>query len=215
MSLNEVQADCTGYDLAIGSIFGVRAFRIDRLDRLTALQFAYRWTPGENVAKCLGQQHTDECLAERAKIKASQVGSIGFYFGSVVCPCPAPGDGQALHDDEGCPCGFYAFVEDDERIGDTGAYGPIVLGVIEGYGRTLVGSKGFRCQKARIVGLTIPKGPKRNEKFKQWRRKRQQILADLYDVPVYKGLPDLLVNHPVSEQHAQTRDQDPNFWTRP
>jgi hypothetical protein len=31
--------------------------------------------------------------------------------------------------------------------------------VIEGYGRIVLGTKGFRAQKARIVALALPEGP--------------------------------------------------------
>lgn len=59
--------------------------------------------------------------------------------------------------DEDCGCGFWAYwtAEDHQH----GFQFP-VLGVIEGYGKTLIGERGFRCAKARIIALHIPAGPR-------------------------------------------------------
>lgn len=54
------------------------------------------------------------------------------------------------HTFEKCECGFYAFTsEDDPEYMQAGR----VLGIIEGYGETLIGTRGFRCSKARILAL--------------------------------------------------------------
>lgn len=50
---------------------------------------------------------------------------------------------------EYCECGFYAYYANEEH-----QYSGQVAGVIEGYGETLVGTKGFRTAKARILALT-------------------------------------------------------------
>ena len=48
-----------------------------------------------------------------------------------------------------CRCGFYARYEPTQS-----ANGTDVLGVIEAYGRVILGERGFRAEKARILGLT-------------------------------------------------------------
>lgn len=57
-----------------------------------------------------------------------------------------------------CTCGFYAITENTNNEYMRGPYGrpPLVEGVIEGYGQVVVGSKGFRAEKARIVALVVP-----------------------------------------------------------
>jgi hypothetical protein len=55
-----------------------------------------------------------------------------------------------------CGCGVWAYWKLDS--GDVNRFSPTsrglpVLGIIEGYGRVLLGEKGFRCQKAKIVAL--------------------------------------------------------------
>lgn len=48
-----------------------------------------------------------------------------------------------------CSCGFYAYYDTVKPIFQVG-------GVIEGYGETAVGTKGFRCSKAKILALWFP-----------------------------------------------------------
>jgi len=54
-----------------------------------------------------------------------------------------------------CGCGFWAYWEPQSAGGDPSAGPAPVLGVIQGYGRTLIGPKGFRCAKARIVAICL------------------------------------------------------------
>lgn len=54
---------------------------------------------------------------------------------------------------ETCADGFWAFWQEQPYPMSGGIP---VLGVIEGSGRTLIGEKGFRCQRARITALHVP-----------------------------------------------------------
>lgn len=56
------------------------------------------------------------------------------------------------HPMDACSHGFYAYHDgsNEHQAGNT------VTAVIEGYGETVVGTKGFRCTKARIVGFVVP-----------------------------------------------------------
>jgi hypothetical protein len=51
-----------------------------------------------------------------------------------------------------CECGIYAFREPEF---DTlrGAKGPKVRGVVQGWGRYVLGTSGWRCEFARVVGV--------------------------------------------------------------
>jgi hypothetical protein len=57
--------------------------------------------------------------------------------------------------EEDCGCGFWAYWTAD-AAGNPHSFEVPVLGVIEGYGKTLIGERGFRCAKARIAALHIP-----------------------------------------------------------
>jgi hypothetical protein len=52
-----------------------------------------------------------------------------------------------------CACGFYAFYKDNNEYASKHR----ISGVIEGYGQTVIGTKGFRAEKAKIVALHIPR----------------------------------------------------------
>ena len=51
-----------------------------------------------------------------------------------------------------CQHGFYAFFADDTSKSHTKAIG--VRGIIEGYGEVLIGTKGFRAMRARILAIS-------------------------------------------------------------
>lgn len=78
------------------------------------------------------------------------VGSYGQVWrpGENVARCPKDCSGV----EEKCSCGFYAYHAPESLYGNDGTYG-----VIEGYGVVVVGTAGFRCSKARVIGLYVPK----------------------------------------------------------
>lgn len=89
------------------------------------------------------------------------VGATGFYWpaGALEAVCnngrshPPP----VLIDPvsgERCGCGFYAYW-DVASLGhnQSSSSGLPVIGIVEGFGRTLLGSRGFRCQRAKIIAL--------------------------------------------------------------
>lgn len=53
-----------------------------------------------------------------------------------------------------CTCGYYAYFQQDQyATTDTSFYGGEIGAVIRGYGRTVVGTKGFRAEKADLLGF--------------------------------------------------------------
>lgn len=137
--------ECTGYDLAMGAATGIRVWRVDPLGRLTGWSYPKVWTPGENTAECGRRRRTEECTR----------GECGRYhggtWGGLPDPCTEPD--PCGGDSPDCGCGFWAYHDGVTQFGD----GSGVVGIVEGYGKTTVGTKGFRSQKARIVALAFPK----------------------------------------------------------
>lgn len=110
-----------------GSLIGLRSFRIDKYGRLTGAVYREPWRPGENVATCRkGALREVFYEPERAAKPVHEAGKVD------------------------CDCGYYAYF--DQGSNRWHAKGQ-ALAVVEGYGITTVGSRGFRAQKARIVGL--------------------------------------------------------------
>lgn len=77
-----------------------------------------------------------------------------WRMGENIARCGRTGH---LVPDEDCGCGFWAYWTLEAAANPHGFLLP-VLGVIEGYGRTMLGERGFRCAKARIVALHFPEG---------------------------------------------------------
>ena len=80
-----------------------------------------------------------------------------WAMGENVAYCAKGGRPDDAHmvPEEDCACGFWAYWT-TAASGNPHNFQLPVLGVIEGYGKTLIGEKGFRCAKARIVALHIP-----------------------------------------------------------
>lgn len=65
---------------------------------------------------------------------------------------------SALREDHGhnfatCSCGFYAYLNGCNEYAD---FPWSITGIIEGSGETLIGTRGFRASKARILALAAP-----------------------------------------------------------
>lgn len=154
----------------IGSVRGFRWWLVGAgVDLLSPWRGPFRWDPGENEATCLGRR-----------------GVFGWKMSKVPHPQGSPSTQ--------CECGFYglhSLPELNEEPGrsiweidaDTsgGRHG-LVLGVVEGYGRVLIGTAGWRARFGRILALysaseagAVPQHP----------------LADVaarYEVPLYRNL---------------------------
>jgi hypothetical protein len=124
------------------------------------------WKPGENTAYCL-------------KGHGAQ---------------PWPGK-TVIHDEThavpviDCACGIYAWWPEVPSYMETFSD---VLGVAEGYGSVLVGSKGFRSEKAQLLGITGHGGddPPPQADLDE--------IAARYDVPAFPSLEELLTEFPLS-----------------
>jgi hypothetical protein len=113
---------------AAGSLMGSRAWIIRDSGVLTGVYHRMPWQPYLNVAECDAN----------------------------------PGIGAGVHELVGidCECGFYAYHDGSndywqDRHGWTEYR---IAGIIESWGRCVVGSRGFRCENAEIRALITPEG---------------------------------------------------------
>lgn len=173
--------------LAAGSVIGVRLWHVDmtsaeavangagRVEGLLTGVFGSRWRRGENVAACGG--------------------------GGPGCPpcsrdvVPAPG----------CGCGFWAYWALRYAWRCDYYWRGEVVGVIQGYGRTRIGTRGCRCGKARILGLHVR--PARPDSPPRWlpRHDLAEILGSYYGVPCYPSLAQMLTAHPLTADYLPRR----------
>lgn len=134
-------SDYDGLDFAVGSIRGFRRWKVDMQGALLPVAHSGRWLPGENVAKC-------KCTP-KSGVHAAYDDSVGWKAKDEVAA-----EWRKTAPFEDMQCGFYAYFDGNDEYGH-GASSPNISGVIEAYGEVLIGSKGFRAKKARILALSV------------------------------------------------------------
>lgn len=133
--------DFSGLELALGSVLGWRDWDIDTDGRLKAITYSgsrSHWMPGENLAECHKWASKSE-VGEQGDMSDSDYRQLKEEW-------------KATHQMNDCEHGFYAYFD-----GNSQQYsgGPRVRGIIEGYGEVVIGTKGFRAMKAKILALSI------------------------------------------------------------
>jgi len=100
-----------------------------------------------------------------------------------------------------CVCGFYGYYDgsNDYRQSET-----TITGVIEGYGSTVIGSRGFRCAKARIVALHIPGDVKR----------AGVVVRNYAEIPQFDSFLGMVQAFPPIGDEKTASPDDEDFWTR-
>lgn len=194
-----------GIGFAPGSVRGVRSFDVDKLGRLVGVSFPQVWTPGENHAVCLREEPM-----KRANGGVIQVnGTLGFptfhnmYIDEPRKSLPAPSEPIAHpeHSMESCGHGFYAYYDGSDDYGRPSR----VSAVIEGYGEAIIGTRGFRAMKSRLVAITI------REDVPAVLANRVQL--NYSSVPRFDSFDEMVIAFPP-DRTTITPESDPEFWTR-
>lgn len=186
------------YDLAIGSVFGVRWFSVDSHGRLTGPQTSSMWKPGENVARC-------SSLRLYGSLSYS-VSLFGSSLPELSTPEPTKAEKHETPADN-CACGFYAYAlgcDDKQYALKDGPFrrdkARRVYAVVEAYGRVMLGTKGFRAEKARIVAVHDP---------------RRLVNAQAYpEVERFRSRRAMHATFNIVRPVVVT-PADPEFWTLP
>ncbi len=159
----------------MGHVLGIRQWQRGSDGKLHGVH-SFAWESGENVATC-ERNHPVPHSVDTEEAKALMREKDAMYAemqrlqtkrpkGISDLPLNERQEYERLYaehekmtaaldsrDTSDCGCGFWAYFDlnpSEFRMGEK----PIV-GVIKGYGRTLLGSRGFRCEKAEIVGLHL------------------------------------------------------------
>lgn len=107
-----------------------------------------------------------------------------------------------------CGCGFWAYWKDRE-IMLWGSH--TVAGMIMGYGRVISGTRGFRCEKARILALAWRPGAEMKARHAVAVR---HILADAHRVPVYRSVRSMMRDFPAGRHDVLPPGPGPARWWR-
>lgn len=185
---------------AVGVVRGVRSFKIDKLGRLTGVTYDQIWRPGENAAECRRAESITFYVDTSDFMRA-------FYGPSYVPPARPPQPEIAPdkpHPMRDCKHGFYAYYDGSDDYHQKG----MVSAVVEGYGETVIGTRGFRSMKARIVALHIPQDVPAH---------LARLVARNYpDVPILPTFKRMVAEFPPdSAGNEPTPESDADFWTRP
>jgi hypothetical protein len=100
--------------------------------------------------------------------------------------CFRPGYHCAQAPADTCMCGFYGWYSPH----DTRLMAGDVLGAIEVRGRVLLGTHGFRAERARVLGLVLPAGPKAD---------LLRVLCREQLVPTYASVDELVEHLPADD----------------
>jgi hypothetical protein len=118
----------------------------------------YIWKPDVNVAGCLNHQQVATGMPLRTKecrLTHDHEDEEGYLLSETTMQESCYYEHDKGRIDPGHSCGFYAYTETDENP-YLGAIDLSIEVVIQGWGRTVIGTKGFRCEKARILGMVLP-----------------------------------------------------------
>jgi hypothetical protein len=105
-----------------------------------------------------------------------------------------------------CGCGFWAYwtcrdaLRSDYRRAE-------VMGIMEGYGRSRIGTRGCRCSKARIVALHVRRVPRELPDAGLEAEDVAEALGRYYGVPWYRSVEEMLAAHPPTASYLPPRRQ--------
>jgi hypothetical protein len=175
--------------LAAGSVTGVRLWHVDMPSAEAVVQGNAVPVDGMLTGVFGGVWRRGENVAE-----------CGGDQGSPPCPgdqVPAPG----------CGCGFWAYWALRYAWRCDYYWRGEVIGVIQGYGRTRIGTRGCRCGKARILGLHVrPASPGRQQQALR-PHEVAEVLGRYYGVPCYPSLAAMLAAHPLTAEYLPRRQR--------
>ena len=216
MSDREFSGSCFTFE----PVKGARSFDIDNLGRLTGVTHRQVWVPGENVSECRKQ----ESYGYGAMIKS---GSIYAYGGDPygvrlgrMLGVPLTGywvdelaageksKQKSKHEMKSCACGFYGYYDGSNDYGNPAR----VSGVVEGFGEVLIGTRGFRAAKARIVALSI--GVDKDGDTAVSYALNRKVRRNYNGVPFYDTFEEMVQAYPTDVVYGPTPETDPEFWTR-
>jgi hypothetical protein len=134
----------SGTQLAAGFVRGVRAFDVDEYGRLSGPMYPAVWKPGENHAECYVD---DPYIMYKTAVQMVNGGKKKGDLRRFVHVTDAP-----KHSLASCSHGFYGYYDGSNDYKTQSR----ISAIVEGYGETLIGTRGFRSEKARIAALCIP-----------------------------------------------------------
>ena len=193
-------------EIGVGVVTGIRRWALDDDGWLRGISYGERWQPGENVAVHGGTGIPPERTPDGGFAAAlnGMITAIGGQPTTRSCTALACGD-----------CGYYAYFDHVAQYGQRG-----ITGIIEGYGHVIIGTKGFRAQRARIVALCVAPQPEPREPGvfifhvggpgKAPAIGIARMVHNYPDIPIYATEAEMLAAHPTDKGTYVEPPPDPD-----
>lgn len=101
-----------------------------------------------------------------------------------------------------CTCGFYGYYDGSNDYYHEG----YVSAVVEGYGEAVMGDRGFRVMKARILALCI------NDSVQA--KNAHLVRRNYPQIPIFDTFRGMLAEFPTDYELDSPSPEDGDFWTR-
>jgi hypothetical protein len=112
---------------------------------------------------------------------------------------------KPAHSLETCKCGFYGYFDGSDDYHDNGR----ITAVVEAYGEVIIGTRGFRAMKARILAVRVK--PDDDGIAGHMARK---ISNNYKGVAIFDNFDQMIAEFPPDVSLEPSPDSDPDFWTR-
>jgi len=122
---------------AMGSLTGIRCWRVSGDGTLQAVNHTYRYTNAENKAHCamgLPSRHIEVEMGRGMGVRTIDH-HPGVYW---------------------CSCGFYGYYSGEAYTTNQYAGYETITGLVQAYGRCSYGKNGFRAEKLKILAIVNP-----------------------------------------------------------
>jgi hypothetical protein len=180
-------SSCTGsVPTYLGGARGRRSFYLDDQGVLRGITYRAPWRDGENVAQCMVATRTTQFVPSRFSPFIPAAGPP-YVTAGVSFPADPEAEPELLAGfawaqceglDRECACGFYAYHNAETAYALSGP-GCRVAAIVEAYGRMVLGTSGYRAQKARILAVCTPPATEASVRAAKLREERAAVLEQL------------------------------------
>lgn len=109
------------------------------------------------------------------------------------------------HDFGTCSCGFYGYFDGSDDYHDRGR----ISAVVEAYGEVVIGTRGFRAMKARILAIRV-----KAEDDGVTGSMARKLAKNYAGVAIFDKFEDMVAAFPPDTSLEPSPETDPDFWTR-
>lgn len=184
-SVNSFESQFDSLGFVPGSVRGARAFVIAANGDLTGIFYPQVWRLGVNTAECM-----------KHKARAWMPFPSVTYYQSTPVDVPTvvvPPDLEP-HLMDTCRHGFYGYYDGSNDFNNHYmTRDGCAQAVVEGYGEVMIGTRGFRAMKARIVALAVTQVTVRT------REQYELMLRKYADVPFFDTFERMVSAFPLGE----------------